>query len=321
MKVPASVRTLYRELEPRYESLRNEVDRLIQDRKEPCWHYESRIKTEESFALKLETGRSEKPDTPEDLLACVLVVENRSKIVAAEQIITNIFDLRERRPRDPHRSPIPPDSFSFDDLRLYVAWRDEPSQRPSGLQGMLFEVQIRTFLQHAWDVATHDLVYKTDEVAWPTSRVAYQVKAMLENAELCINEAVRLTQAEMLNREDLETEQLRQTIVAVKERWLPEQLPRDLRRLAQNIKDLSRLLQISLSDLWAAVDSATALGGGAKTLDLSPYGAILTSLLPRYHDNLCRSLGRSDQKRKLFVPSEIEITNLPEAAARRLIRP
>ena len=53
---------------------------------------------------------------------------------------------------------------------------------------MIFEVQIKTILQHAWSIATHDLIYKTDTVSWPKERIAFQVKAMLEHAEIAIAE-------------------------------------------------------------------------------------------------------------------------------------
>ena len=39
------------------------------------------------------------------------------------------------------------------------------------------------------------------------------------------------------------------------------------------------LLRISFDELWKAVDEATANGGGTKTLNLSPHGAILSALL------------------------------------------
>ena len=50
--------------------------------------------------------------------------------------------------------------------------------------------------------AEGDLVYKTDDVNWATSRITYQVKATLENAELSIAEARRLTEAAMLDKTD-----------------------------------------------------------------------------------------------------------------------
>src|SRR4029077_4245942 len=126
---------------------------------------------------------------------------------------------------------------------------------PSGLHGFLFEVQVKTFLQHAWGIATHDLVYKANEVSWATSRVAFQVKAMLENAELSISEAKRLTDCNILDRTDEHSQNIIATIEAIRARWTDAaQLPQKMLRLAQNIHDLSRTLRIGLPDLWRVVD-------------------------------------------------------------------
>jgi ppGpp synthetase/RelA/SpoT-type nucleotidyltranferase len=228
MKIPRSVRDLYSELLPIYERLKTVVDELIASRKENRWHYEGRLKGEESFALKLETGRVGSPLMLEDFFGCTLVVENHARIADAEKLVGELFDLHERRPSQAISTRLAPCNFDFDDLRLYVRWKDDPAQRPTGLHGRLFEVQIKTFLQQAWGIATHDFVYKTDAVDWAMSRIAFQVKAMLEHAELSIGEARRLTNATLLNRSDRDSEQLQKTIEDIKSRWKPEQLPKDL---------------------------------------------------------------------------------------------
>jgi len=72
------------------------------------------------------------------------------RIDEAEAIVLDLFLLGYRRHPNPKETHLPPFSFDFDDLRIYVRWRDDPSTRPTGLDGILFEVQIKTFLQHAW---------------------------------------------------------------------------------------------------------------------------------------------------------------------------
>lgn len=320
MKIPASVRDLYDEIRPRYERLRGAVDPLVLGRKNARWHYESRIKAVESYALKLETCRVDDPSCPEDMFGCTLVVENHSKIAEAAGLITALFEEKLRRPPSAGNTSLRSDSFAFDDLRLYVAWNDDPALPPSGLDGLLFEVQVKTFLQHAWGIATHDLIYKSDEVTWGGSRVAYQVKAMLENAELSISEARRLQSNAMLARADAETVQLGETIIAIHARWAdPNQLPTDLQRLARNLVELARLLRVDLSDLWGALDASTEQGRGAKTLDLSPYGAVLRSLIEARGASLFNAL-LQHKKRKLFVPAEIELPSLSQTVLSRIVR-
>jgi hypothetical protein len=61
------------------------------------------------------------------------------------------------------------------------------------------------------------------------------------------------------------------------------QLPKDLRRLAENISELPRLLKIPISDLWIALDEATKAGEGTATLNLSPYGAVISYAYSQPH--------------------------------------
>jgi Region found in RelA / SpoT proteins len=320
MKIPQSVRVLYEDLKPRYDGLKIVVDRLIGMKKEPKWHYESRVKEEESFALKLETGRLRDPKAPEDFFACTLVVENYSRLADAEKLVTDLFNLKSKRPRDAKKTHLAPSSFEFDDLRIYAEWKDDRALPPTNLNGTLFEIQIRTFLQHAWGIATHDFVYKSDDVDWSASRIAFQVKAMLENAELSIGEAQKLTSSAMLDRIDYESTDLRIAIQEIRKRWGPERLPKDLRRLAQTICELSENLWISIEDIWCAVDAETKKGAGAKTLDLSPYSATIAALISQRGANLFKPLEHRSNKKSVFVPAEIDIPALNEETARFIIR-
>jgi hypothetical protein len=175
-------------------------------------------------------------------------------------------------------------------------------------------------LQHAWSVATHDLVYKTDDVNWGTSRIAYQVKAALENAELSVSEARRLTDASMLKKSDKTSFELLNTNKEIQKRWSKEQLPEDLRRLAQNIGEIAWLLQIKMDDIWKDVDDATVNGNGTKTLNLSPHGAILSALLEKRGAHVFNPLSNA-RRRKIFVPNEITLPALAGNVMEHIVRP
>ena len=122
-------------------------------------------------------GRFEEPAALEDFFACTVVVANTSELNQAEEMIRKNFKLRERRPKGKKTTHKTPAAFPFDDLRLYVTVRDDPPMPPTDLSGIAFEVQIKTFLQHAWAIATHDLVFKSDEVDWGKQRIAYQCQS------------------------------------------------------------------------------------------------------------------------------------------------
>jgi hypothetical protein len=311
VKIPQSMRVLYNDLYPKYKALKEIVDALVVGKKEARWHYESRVKGEESLLLT----------EPEDFFACTLVVENHSRIADAEAAVLSWFSLHQRRPPSPTATHLAPYSFDFDDLRLYVKWKDSPADKPTGFHDFLFEVQIKTFLQHAWGIATHDFVYKAEEIDWSTSRIAYQVKAMLENAELSIGSAKKLTDSEMLKKVDKASTSLTLTITAIKSRWKEANLPTDLRRLAQNIEGLAKVLRIEHESIWEAVDEATAAGYGAETLDLSPYAAVVAALIAKRGAALFNSLAHPKCRDHLFVPLEVELPSLSREVMQRIVQP
>jgi ppGpp synthetase/RelA/SpoT-type nucleotidyltranferase len=297
------------------------VDNLIRANLSKRWHYESRVKELESYALKLETSREKHPTRPEDMLGCNVVVENHSRIGDAAAMVTGLFKLEYRRPESPDSTFNRSDSFAFEDLRLYVSWHDDPTLPTTGLRGFLFEVQVKTFLQHAWGIATHDLIYKSDEISWGSSRVAYQVKAMLENAELSITEAKRLTACALLARADKKTKRVQETMEALKQRWHePGTLPKNLQGLAHNVINISETLRVPLDKLWADVDVATAGGRGASLLNLSPYAAILDSLLKQRGQTLFDPLRHKNNERHLFVPDEVQLPPLPREVSNWIIK-
>ena len=320
MKIPKSVRDLYRDIQPKYLNLKEHVDALVGSRKERRWHYESRVKEEESFALKLETGRVKDVEAPEDLFGCTLVVENTAKIEMAENLVLELFTKDYRRPKDPKLTHLDPMNFDFDDLRLYVRWKDDPKARPTGLDGSLFEVQIKTFLQHAWGIATHDFIYKSEAVEWSTSRIAFQVRAMLENAELTISEAKNLTGSAVLDRCNYHLRDCQKAVDDLKKRWTTEHLPTDLRRLADNVLSLSYKLDIAMDAIWKAVDEATVAGEGALTLNLSPYATILSALVRKMGADAFSPLGNSRSK-DVFVPREVSLPDLSERIKQKIIQP
>ena len=318
MKIPKSVRELYKAMNPIYEKLKINVDALMRSRCESKWHYESRIKTEVSFALKLETGRELDPSRPDDFFGATIVVENRNRVTQAEELVTTLFKQVKRKPKLRNETHLPPHSFDFDELRLYVEWKDDPSNRPTGLSGLLFEFQVKTFLQHAWGIATHDTIYKSYEVNWAASRIAFQVKAMLENAEMSIAEARRISSIVGFDRSDRMTREIQSTIFAIKDRWEIDQLPDDLRRLAQNFEELRRKFSLSSDELWSALDDATEKGNGAKTLNLSPYTALLEAIVSKHGTRVFERLNTRD---RIFVPSEVELGELTDKAKSKLVRP
>lgn len=319
MKIPQEIRSAYEQEKVRYIRLRDEVRGFLGPKVEEFgWFYRGRVKDLESFALKVETGRVEEPSNMEDFFGCTIVVPNAAKILAAEQLVLEWYNFAYRRPRFDDTTHKASHSFEFDDLRLYVRQREIFSGRNEDLKDLLFEVQIKTFLQHAWSVATHDLIYKGDVVSWPLERIAYQVKAMLEHAEFTIAEAQSFSESATLNKADRRTTDLRLIMDVVKEIWGEEQLPKDVRRLCENIYGLLRCVDLDAShfrDIVCAEQTRLAL----IPLNLSPYYFTLQALLHSTTIDFESKFKRGHVKTRIPLCSDLDIPDNFDAKHERIL--
>jgi len=298
---------LFNEQLVRNNELKKLVDEKIINFKSENWHYVSRLKSIESFALKIESGRFHKPQKLEDFFACMIVVENINAIKQAEELIKNHFEISERRPKSDNQTHKHSNSFQFDDIRLYLTWKDDPKLPPKGVSDILFEVQIKTFLQHAWSIATHDLIYKTDSVNWAQERIAFQIKAMLEHAEISILEVDKLAKSNSLNKTNRQTKELLNILKLLCDFWDIGQLPNNIVTLARNVQELLNNLKIDLKKLKNILNAETKQGKGARILNLSPYGAIIQSLLNHETEKVINYLLSDTKQFKILLPNEIDL--------------
>lgn len=307
MKIPTSVRYIFEDRKPLYEKLRVAVDKKLWGVKKEEWHYISRVKVEESFTLKAESGRYDDISTLEDFFACTLVVPNFGHVKDVERVVQSMFTFSHRRPATDRKTHKPSSSFEFDDLRLYAKWVDDPDLPPTELNGLVFEIQIKTFLQHAWSIATHDLIYKSCEANWAKERIAYQIKAMLEHAESSIQQAEDMAKSSSALKTDKTTKRLSSLIILLGDIWKNEDdLPEDKKRLSSNILSLLKYLEMSDDTLRRILIKETKLGRGACTRNLSPYGTIVQSILNQEPEKLLEYMEIGD--RKIFLPREIEFS-------------
>lgn len=278
MKISRSIRGLYQELYEANKLLEARVKVAFEAKKRQQWFFLCRIKEEESFALKLETGRVTNPREMEDFFACTLVVENRLAISEALKIVSEICDIVRRRPPHDDQTHKSPDEFSFDDLRLYVKLKVSDQLPPTPLDDIIFEIQIKTFLQHAWGIATHDLVYKGQSVDWGRARVAYQIKAMLEHAEISIERVDAIAESSLLALTDEKIRNLNTVIVWMQNTWEEEWLPSDMVRLAENVLSLAHAIGTTVEEIIDCVRIDTEHGEGASLHDRTPFAVVVKSL-------------------------------------------
>lgn len=307
MKIVKRIRDIHQGCAPRYEKLKSEVQGVLKSRVEDVgWFYFSRIKSVESFAQKIETGRVADPAHMEDFFACTIVVSTITEIGKAEELVFRRYDRKERRPAEDHFTKKASSSFLFDDLRLYAAMRPQISGKHQDLDGIIFEVQIKTILQHAWSVVTHDMIYKTDAVSWPLERIAYQVKAMLEHAEISVSEAVVLARSRGVAREDQRTRDVVGVIGDLRRLWLEEQLPMDVKRLATNILELLRGCGVSVARFSDIVAVEVGRVGGVSK-DLSPYAFTVQALSHSVLADLRRALERPEWGPVVVIHSGMDV--------------
>jgi len=319
MKVPASIRRIYDDQLATNQRLRSHVDEKFKGIRRPRWHYESRLKEAQSFALKIESGRFGDPAALEDFFACTLVVANANEVSAAEELVREKFEFVRRRPKEASWTHKQSSDFPFDDLRLYVRVGESEQAAPKDFAGVVFEIQIKTFLQHAWSIATHDLVYKTKDVDWSKERIAYQIKAMLEHAEVSISEAQQLATSSLLAKEDRRTRSLRLGIALLRAQWEQDDLPADVHRLAENLADLIGVLKVDLTRIEQILERGKATGAGKHPSNLSPYATVVQYLLVQERDRILAYLRATNGKLKVLIPAELTLpagtdpTMLPNA--------
>ena len=321
MKIVSGLRTIYQDGLPSYELLEEEVKELLAKkvaRRE--WFFLSRVKKLESFALKGETGRVRDPKNLEDFLACTIVVPTIREVQEAEGLVCELFEFAQRRPRKNKATHKPSSSFVFDDLRLYVKRRSQPSGSHPHLDGLVFEVQIKTILQHAWSLATHDLIYKTDSVSWPLERIAFQIKAMLEHAEVAIEKADQLADAPAVAKSDKETTVVHKLIEDIRQTWPDEQLPSNVKRLAENILNILGVAGLS-EKKFKEIIALEEKRLGILPLDLSPYAFALQALAHFLGEGFRSKFDQSQEKGIVIVVHDgMDVPEWMFQQHRRIIR-
>ena len=197
----------------------------------------SRIKTLESVQDKFETGRFRALDEFDDLVALTVIIDLRSQEKEVLSFLRRQFQmLTVRGPNTLKDERI----FDFDATRVYCKL---PVSDPASLIGqIIFEVQIRTLLQHAWSKVTHPIVYKPSNVDAKKIRLAAETLASLESIDRTMStfatvargvKRVRRRRTGDLNKVAVMID----TLVA--DKVIPKEFrPKNIRRCAENILSL-----------------------------------------------------------------------------------
>lgn len=321
MKIIQSIDALYEERVEIIKKLKLDVDDTFLKNKSETWHYLSRIKSKESFALKLETGRFPVATELNDFFACTLVVENLDQIRRAQGVVENNFNVIEKKPGKESFTHKQPYSFEFDDLRIYAKKQVVDYLPTSPLSNIVFEIQIKTFLQHAWSIATHDLIYKSDEINWPKERIAFQVKAMLEQAEVAISGVRGLIDLPEVSKENPESKKLKKILSFYQEAFEEHELPKDLVRLCRNTYEFIKAVGIDFGEIRKIMKQETAAGRGTNLKNLSPFLLLIQSIILTKKEIIETYINsEEDHKFKLIIPKELEFGKMNIEHSKNIVK-
>jgi ppGpp synthetase/RelA/SpoT-type nucleotidyltranferase len=186
----AELENRYRLLRPAYEGYGSELARILERLTSlagiPVAAIESRAKSVEGFLIKTRSGRYDSPLEDITDLAGVRVVTHYSDDVAkVERLIRDEFRVDDERSENKAEA-LPPNAIGYSDVHLIVGLDERRCSLPEfrDFKDLVAEVQIRTLLQHAWDVVSWRYFYKSQEEAPRELHVQLaNLGAILRNAD------------------------------------------------------------------------------------------------------------------------------------------
>lgn len=150
--------------------------------------FTDRLKTIDSLSEKIETGRFKKWSEIDDLYASTIIVPNLNTEPEVILFLKNTFNQIDLKKRGSTFKA--PDVFRFDATRFIGTLNQKGIE--TEISNIKFEVQIKTAFEHAWSVATHSLVYKTNDIDWKLLRIAAQLKSSVEQLDMIVSGAKQM---------------------------------------------------------------------------------------------------------------------------------
>lgn len=302
MKVPAAISTLYEQHREQIELLHSDVKDVVY---ELCskndWLFRSRIKSKESFSQKIEVSPSYKDNGYDDFLGFEIVVNKKDEVALAVDKLKAIFLFLNARPEDASKTKTFPDSFRFEEIRLYLKKAQPVGVEPKSFRNLPFEVQIKTVFSYAWSKATHDLIYKGSKVSWARERVSYQIKAVLEQSEYAISNIENTVDAFYPKHDRYEA---LKTVVGLFERWPDALRPSDFKRCAENILECGKLMNLEPSIVSEELMDKLVTDLINKNLSTSPFYLSIRILIDRA--DLSAARVNRGYKKFLYLPDIFE---------------
>lgn len=156
-------------------------DTLVAFCEQQGYLFEGRVKSLESVAEKVESGRYRSWFDIDDLYAASIIIPLPSDEPSVLGFLNDTFTRVRLTKRGQVKKP--PDTFRFDSSRFIGRLR-APDGFDAGPEASIykvqFEIQVKTVFEYAWSKTTHALAYKSQDVSWERLRLAAQLKASVE---------------------------------------------------------------------------------------------------------------------------------------------
>ncbi|QWH38135.1 hypothetical protein EXW53_15185 [Bacillus mycoides] len=160
----------YRSNKPLYEALANKVEGIIKDvlNQDGLTYYliTSRAKELDSFTKKAKKDKYSDPKNEiKDLAGIRVITFVRSEVEACKNAIKPLFKIDDNHSVDKGKA-LGIDKVGYRSVHFVAELTEDRLNLPDfkHFEGMCFEIQIRTILEHAWADISHDRNYKFNGV-------------------------------------------------------------------------------------------------------------------------------------------------------------
>lgn len=309
MIIPNSFSNSYDAFKGRWDSVKQETDGIFKNQiitAFPGATFNSRIKSMESVYLKAQKENYKFPlKEIDDFLACEVIVLNLADIYKVKQRVIPFFEYEEGE----NQGSDDPKSFAYNDTRLYLKLKDSPLRPDKSVLEMKFELQIKTFLQFAWQKAGHDVIYKPKIISYGYERVFYQVKALLELADNILSQidqaAKILTDNGESSKDDTYQVNIKK-IIDLMERYFDHlQFSNDHRRTANIVNKYLTVANKDVNELDLILqDAKSNFNPIFDHLTISPADKVFILLFEKYKGDMLGRLAAG--RNKVLITSEME---------------
>ncbi|MFI9207468.1 RelA/SpoT domain-containing protein [Streptomyces sp. NPDC053253] len=254
----------------------------------------ARVKEVDSLFAKLQKGDYTRMLDVEDLLAARAVFLHPADVKSAIKVVEDAFPTKEARNVEAGK----PDDFRYQQPHLIIGFPPSYIDRHPELADVKIELQFTTYIQHALQESTHDVIYKGSRFSWREARLDGRLRGLLEIVDDVLANISNVAQVDPDPAYEL-FDRRNAIIDFAAGVWDESTLPSDMRRFAITVEGLLRAAGVNVEELSEMVGKHQDIVGA---LSLNSVDKILGILLRERFDELLRGT----KARKILISKELE---------------